>query len=484
MNRIKYFLGALLAAVLQMGCGAGVPDPDQVTAVWIEESVVSVFWDGVEGAEGYRIFKKEDEAEEFSYLCDVEENFYLDEEASGHTLCIYKIKTLKDGRVSDGVQSNPIVPGEQRAAETKSAGIGQQEAAAITSVTQMDKYTAVIQYESVPDAEQYRIYRSENEDGPYRQVGNSFDTIYYDEIENGTSYFYKVRSVSDGAVGELSEAAQLGYNAGEVFGVPVFMYHDFVTQGDLAGGVVFDEYAIWREEFEQDLRYLKENGYTTITAAQLIACLKGEAVLPEKPVMLTIDDGKLGVYRHAYPLLKQYGMTAVLAVIGERIDKAEATLPQREQEEAPYCTWEEIKEMSDSGALEIVSHSYTRHRYRNNGHTGANMKVGESETAFYQIAFKDYERMELKLKEVTGKGAAAFSYPYSVRSAASDRVWMKCGYELLLCGDGEDVRHSHLNYYVQGAGINYYSALTRRLVRMTGEPLEDNLKAAVRKDAW
>ena len=61
---------------------------------------------------------------------------------------------------------------------------------------------------------------------------------------------------------------------------------------------------------------------------------------------------------------------------------------------------------------------------------------------------------------------------------------MRCGYKLLFCGDSNDVRHSQINYYVQSAGVNYYSARTRRLPRMTGTPLSAYMKNAIRNDDW
>ena len=161
---------------------------------------------------------------------------------------------------------------------------------------------------------------------------------------------------------------------------------------------------------------IRDSGYTTITAKQLAAYLRGEEELPKKPVILTIDDGKYGVYKYMYPLLKEYHMTAVLAVIGEEIDSASENLEERAKDPAPFCTWDEIKEMSLSGTVEIVSHSYEKHRYNYNGHRGANIGQSEEEEVFFQAAKMDFQKMDTKLKEITGKGAVAFSYPYSYRS--------------------------------------------------------------------
>lgn len=552
-GKCAFFL--LLFPLLLTGCGGAVASPQNVAVEFGTDHTARVTWDTVEGADGYRVFKKDSDSTDYEYLCDVEENEYLDSGLTHGETYFYKIKTLEDGRVSDGTESSPAkfmdIPSitalrltdggglaldwEDTGAEgyrlygmsaggmwtvvseTKEprceltdfsayrqlavsavyrTGEGEYEtprsqtelvldtSSRITAVTQMDRYTAVVQYEAVENAEVYHIYRCETENGTYALAGTSYDTVYYDEIEDGRTYYYKVQPSTDRMDGRLSGAARLGTNAKAVSGVAVFMYHEFVTQEDLDAGVAFGEYAVWAEEFEQDLRYLKQNGYTTITSAQLADFLNGKGALPEKAVLLTIDDGKLGVYKHAYPLLRKYGMKASLAVIGERIDAATDDLQARAADPAPYCTWSEIKEMSDSGVIEVVSHSYTRHRYSNNGYTGANLQSGQSEDAFYQAACRDAGRMDEKLREVTGKGTVTFSYPYSVRTPESDRVWMRCGYEILYCGDNDDVRHSQLNYYVRDAGVNYYSARLRRLVRLTGTPLQVYLERAIYNDDW
>ena len=169
-------------------------------------------------------------------------------------------------------------------------------------------------------------------------------------------------------------------------------------------------------------------------------------------------------------------------MIGEEIDSASENLEERAKDPAPFCTWDEIKEMSLSGTVEIVSHSYEKHRYNYNGHRGANIGQSEEEEVFFQAAKMDFQKMDTKLKEITGKGAVAFSYPYSYRSDRSDRVWMECGYDILFAGDDDGVRSSCYNYYVDGAGINYYSALTRRITRMTGTPIRQYIEEAIVHD--
>ena len=205
----------------------------------------------------------------------------------------------------------------------------------ITSVTRLDIGTNVIFFSDENTGCEYEILR-QDASGDWITIGKTADHIYYDIAapENGR-YDYKVLVLgTDGEMAE-SEIASENKNPKTVFGVPVLMYHEFVTQEDLDSGIAFDEYAIYYHEFEHDLQWLQQNGYTTITVRELAQYLNGQGEMPEKPVILTIDDGKLGVYKNAFPLLQKYNMKAVLAVIGIEIHGASEAPELRSESPAP-----------------------------------------------------------------------------------------------------------------------------------------------------
>ena len=344
----------------------------------------------------------------------------------------------------------------------------------VKAVSRMDKYTNVIEigYGEVKPVS-FRIYRGLSRYDTFEFLGETDQKIFYDETaQNNVKYYYTVQAVSDHAMSKRTLAMHEGYHQKEVAGVPVFMYHEFVTKEDLDSGVAFDEYAIWKHEFEEDLMWLRDNGYTTITTEELVAWLDGNGTLPEKPIILTIDDGKLGVYKNAYPLLKEYNMKAVLALIGTEIDAATAHPEDRQTSIAPYCTWEEIGEMSLSGHVEMISHTYGLHVFSHDqGRRGGNVAEGETAEQLYPSAEEDYRKIQNLLFEATGKGCVAQAYPYSSRSTESDIAWIKCGYRILFSGNSANDRASEINYFVRDAGLNMKSSVMRRIVRMTGTPL-------------
>ena len=234
-------------------------------------------------------------------------------------------------------------------------------------------------------------------------------------------------------------------------------------------GVAFDEYAVYASEFEGDLQWLQKNGYTTITTAQLVEYLSGKGSMPEKPVILTIDDGKYGVYKRAWPLLKQYKMKATLSLIGYEIDDASNAPEARIKSDAPYCTWTEIAEMQESGEIELISHTDKLHYYRHDGRVGANTKAGDTLATFLPIAQKDFSDITRSFRSYLHTTPVAMAYPYSDRSELADEAWLKSGYKLLYGGNYEDIRIDRSNFFIQEAGLNKKSAVLRRVARMTGK---------------
>ena len=94
------------------------------------------------------------------------------------------------------------------------------------------------------------------------------------------------------------------------------------------------------------MKFLKDNGYHPLTMDQLYDYVVNGAAVPEKPVVLTFDDGYADTYSIVYPLMKEYGFAATVFVnpgdVGTRL------------------TWEQLKEMwyKDGTGYEVRLGSY------------------------------------------------------------------------------------------------------------------------------
>ncbi|MBM6775802.1 polysaccharide deacetylase family protein [Collinsella tanakaei] len=331
------------------------------------------------------------------------------------------------------------------------------------------------------DTTNYEVLKSESVDGPYEVIGNSDNGSYLDSDASWpTNEYYKIRgAISDDNSVSTSNPVQAGTNEQHVTKVPILLYHNFVSEEDQENGVVFDEYSITPAEFEQDLQYLNDNGYSTITSEDLLAYIYDHEPLPEQPILLSIDDGTWGVYKHAWPLLKKFEMKADFNVVGSNIDASWNLVHNggsREGESAPYCEWDELKEMVSSGEIYLCSHTYGLHSYHSDGRIGASMIEGEDISDYIDVIKRDYELSASCIEGWTGNALITMAYPYSERSQDTDSIILaNTGYEFLM--GGTTARGTRANYFVDGASHDSQLRIMSRTSRMTGTPIEDYLEA-------
>jgi len=137
--------------------------------------------------------------------------------------------------------------------------------------------------------------------------------------------------------------------------VPILMYHYVSSPGPDADRLR-RELSVEPRAFEAQMRWLSDNGYTTITLDQLHANLQSGASLPEKPVVLTFDDGHIEHYSFVFPLLQSLGMTGTFFIVADF-----ATFSYTNPD---YLSWAQAREMADGG-MRIESHARTHRDLRN-----------------------------------------------------------------------------------------------------------------------
>ncbi len=137
----------------------------------------------------------------------------------------------------------------------------------------------------------------------------------------------------------LQPANAIGVRANEFQTVPILCYHRFGTGNN--------KMLMAPTNFGQQLDWLARNGYKVIRLSQLLGFLGGHEPLPQKSVVITIDDGYESVHRHAFPLLKKYGFPATLFVYTDFIGTGDG------------LSWGQLLEMANSGLVDIQAHSKT-----------------------------------------------------------------------------------------------------------------------------
>lgn len=204
--------------------------------------------------------------------------------------------------------------------------------------------------------------------------------------------------------------------------VPIIMYHQ-VKNKNLGKDVISPA------EFESDLKYLAENNYTTITMTELIDYVYNGTQLPENPIILSFDDGYYTTYKYVYPLLKEYNMKIVLAIIGKSTD--DFSKVNDTNEEHAHLTWDHISEMAESGLVEIQNHSNNLHKI-SGGRYGSGQTKSESLSEYTTVISEDINELQEKITSHINVTPNTYAYPYGKYNDNTNAILKECGIKATL----------------------------------------------------
>ncbi len=229
--------------------------------------------------------------------------------------------------------------------------------------------------------------------------------------------------------------------------VPIVMYHGLIEDPQRQ-----NRYMIDPAYFEQDLQYLTDNGYHTIVIQDLLDYFDKGTPLPDRPIMLTFDDGYYNNYLYAYPLLQRYHCRAVLSPIGSEAVKAVEEI--RRHANYSQCTWAELAEMAASGCIELQNHTYALHRLEE-GRRGAGRKSGESDEDYIRLLQDDLQQFNAVMQEATGQVPLCFTCPFGEKNDTMLSVIREMGFRAMMdCEEKPNVLTSvedlyHLHRYLR-----------------------------------
>ena len=202
--------------------------------------------------------------------------------------------------------------------------------------------------------------------------------------------------------------------------LPVIMYHSILEDKARVG-----KYVISPEEFEKDLKYIREKGYTTVSVTDLINYTQKKAPLPEKPILLTFDDGYYNNYLYAFPLAQEYNTKIMISPIVYYTDEY-----SKEEKLSPYyshITWDQISEMKESGLVEFGNHTYNLHK-SDGARLGTKRLGGESIEDYNHVIVTDIHEAQDKLNNSTGVTPNCFVYPFGAISKDTPKIITDMGF--------------------------------------------------------
>lgn len=184
-------------------------------------------------------------------------------------------------------------------------------------------------------------------------------------------------------------------------GIPILMYHSIAYE---KGNPV----RLPKEKFEEQMKYLKDNGYTTLSLSEAYDALINNVPVNEKSVVITFDDGYQDNYKNAYPILKSFGFKATIFVITSYIGKGE------------YLNINQLKEMDKNG-IDIESHTLTH------------PKLGE---LGYNAQLKELKSSKEFLEKNLNKKVSFVAYPYGSHNGNTVKAAQSAKYKMAVTTDG------------------------------------------------
>jgi peptidoglycan/xylan/chitin deacetylase (PgdA/CDA1 family) len=190
----------------------------------------------------------------------------------------------------------------------------------------------------------------------------------------------------------------------EVPSVPILLYHRF-------GPVAADGMTVSTTLFESHLKYLRDNGYTVISLRQLVDHYLGKAPVPPfRSFVITVDDGHKTVYTDMFPLLKKYRFSATLFIYPSAISNASYAV-----------TWDQIKEMKESGFFDVQSHTFWHPNFKKERER---LKPSDYE----QFVEMQLKRSKAKLEEKLVSKIDMLAWPFGICDDALMAKASQAGY--------------------------------------------------------
>lgn len=190
--------------------------------------------------------------------------------------------------------------------------------------------------------------------------------------------------------------------------LPVLMYHHVVEDGQEC-----NDMTVTVSRLREDLQWLQDNGYTTVLPRELAA---GEP-LPEKPILITFDDGYRSNYQLAFPIFQEFQAKVVISVMVYMQDNAASD----------FITWAMCREMMDSGLIEIGSHTYLMHNLDERGGSfvadgvnGVQRKPEETDEEFQTRVLDDIQLSYDLIAEKLEQAPTFFAYPFGLTEPDAD----------------------------------------------------------------
>lgn len=194
--------------------------------------------------------------------------------------------------------------------------------------------------------------------------------------------------------------------------VPILTYHYIEVNPDPVHDPGRNHLLVTPANFEAQLRYLRDNGWTTVTLDDLVNYFHDPKLMPQKPVILTFDDGYQDFYDNAWPLLREYQDKATIFVLSR--GGHPGACGNNFYQPNFYMTDDELRTLAQSPLITVGDHTEDH----------CSLK-GKPE----KIQWQEILGSKVELEAIIGKPVVHFAYPYGSFDSTSLRIVQESGYD-------------------------------------------------------
>lgn len=229
---------------------------------------------------------------------------------------------------------------------------------------------------------------------------------------------------------EIADIYRMTYGGGSGCALPVLMYHHF-DETSKSGTVVTTA------RFREQMTALRDGGYQAVTIPQVIGYVREGTPLPEKPVLITMDDGYGSNLTIAAPILEETGMCATVFVIG--INEGEEYYPHSGEPMWQHrFAFEEAAPWVEKGIIDVQSHTFDMHQlesYGYSGRDGVRQLPGESREEYRRALLADAEAFRQRREGRVATELLALAYPFGYYTLEADKLMKEAGYQVTITID-------------------------------------------------
>lgn len=205
----------------------------------------------------------------------------------------------------------------------------------------------------------------------------------------------------------------------DTLNIPILCYHNF--NPTIPGSMNMST-----KKFEEQLKLLKDNGFTVVSLKDVVDYLQGKrATLPQKPVVITADDGWKSVYIYMLPLIKKYNVPVTLFIYPQTISQGKNAM-----------TWEELKELQRTGLFDIQGHTYSHPNFKHE-------RKRLSSSAYEKFVNQELVKSKAILEEKLGTKISFLAWPFGIYDNYLEQEAAKAGYVMAFTIDARTANKSY-----------------------------------------